>query len=254
MKKAHNIRFERSSAILRVKRRLESQSFPRLQMTLIVALTGAIGLLASFALLRMGVESMAVRYPFALTLSYLFFLFLIWLWLRTKATDYLDVPDLPGSFQRSGSVDAPSPTWTGGGGEFGGGGASGSFDGPSVPIGETSNSLSSVGDAADAVGAADELAIPLIVVALAIALAIAAFYIIYIAPIFFAEVLVDGALSFALFRYLRGHDPRHWLATSFRHTVVPFAVTALFMALAGVAMTAYAPGARSIGEVVHYSR
>lgn len=221
-------------------------------MAFIVALTGATGLLASYLLLRAGVDGMAVRYPVALGMSYVFFLILVWLWLRTKAADYLDVPDLPGFPQNS--IDASSPAWSGGGGRFGGGGASGSFDGSGVPIGETSNSLSPAGDAADAVGAADELAIPLIAIALAVALAIAAFYIIYIAPMLFAEVVVDGAISFAFYRYLRGHDPQHWLATAFKHTVIPFAVTAVFLALAGAAMTAYAPGARSIGEVVHYSR
>jgi len=59
-------------------------------MTLIVALTGGFGLLASFVMLKAGLESMAIRYPLALSVAYLFFLVLIWLWLRTKAEVYLD--------------------------------------------------------------------------------------------------------------------------------------------------------------------
>src|SRR5687768_5895446 len=94
--------FVRSQAISRVQRKLEKESYPRLQMTLIAALTGAFGLLSSFVLLHQGVDSMALRYPLALALSYAMFLFLIWLWLRTNASDYADVPDLPSSFPSGG--------------------------------------------------------------------------------------------------------------------------------------------------------
>jgi hypothetical protein len=56
----------------------------------------------------------------------------------------------------------------GGGGQVGGGGA---FD-------------------------ADELAIPLIALVLAIGLALASLYVVYMAPVLFAERLFDGVLSY----------------------------------------------------------
>ena len=87
----------------------------------------------------------------------------------------------------------------------------------------------------------------------AVGLAVASLYIVYIAPLLFAEILVDAALSYALFRYLRGQDPEHWLASTFRRTAVPFAVTALFLCVTGAAMSAYAPGAKSIGQVVKHA-
>ena len=65
--------------------------------------------------------------------------------------------------------------------------------------------------------------------------------------------MVDAALSFALYRHLRGKDSSHWLATAFRRTILPFAVTAVFLVLLGAAMSAYAPGARTVGEVVRYT-
>jgi len=130
---------------------------------------------------------------------------------------------------------APSPRSPGcppgiqseGGGDFGGGGASGSFDG----TGDVTDApvSSAATDASDAVGSvleAEEFAIPLIAFALAFGIALAFLYVVYIAPALFAEVLVDGALSCALFRHLRGQDPRHWLASTVRHTAAPFAVTA----------------------------
>src|SRR5262249_11899335 len=75
-----NVRFTRTLAVIRIQRQLERDSFPRIQMTLIVGLTGAAGLLCSFLLLHAGVGHMAVRYPLALVGAYTCFLFLIWLW------------------------------------------------------------------------------------------------------------------------------------------------------------------------------
>ena len=121
--------FNRAVAVRRVKDRLTRDSFPRLQMALLVALTGGFGLLASFTMLQMGVDSMAVRYPLALVCAYPFFLLLIWLWLRTNADDYVDVPDITDLIPRSGRPTVV-PEFRSGGGDFGGGGAPRPFEGP----------------------------------------------------------------------------------------------------------------------------
>lgn len=250
----------RSLVVLRLQRQLEAGSWPRLQMSLIVALTGAAGLLFSFLLLRAGFDSMALRYPLALAGAYGVFLFLLWLWLRTKASDYGDVPDPTGFLPGSGGGspgDAPLPMHSGGGGDFGGGGASGSFDGPAgawadaSPAPSTSVELPSIGDAAGSAFDADELAIPLVAIALAVGLALASLYVVYVAPALFAELLLDGALSYTLYRRLRaGDDSRHWFTTALRRTALPFALTGVFLAVVGMALAVYAPGARSIGEVL----
>ena len=248
----------RALAVQRVRDRLARDSFPRVQMALLVALTGGFGLLASFTMLKFGVDSMALRYPIALALAYLFFLFLIWLWLRTKAQDYLDAPDITDLMPRPGGLGGPPDFKSGGGGDFGGGGASGGFDGAAVPLeAPASSSLSAVGETVGSAAEADEFAIPLVAIALAIGIAIgiavASLYVVYIAPVLFAEVLVDGALSYALFRHLRGQVPQHWLFSAFRRTVVPFAATALFLGAIGAAMAAYAPGAKSVGQVMQHA-
>jgi hypothetical protein len=245
----------RALAISRVRSALISHSFPRMQMGLIVSLTGASGLLASFALLQLGFGSMTLRYPLALGFAYLFFLFLVWLWLCTNASDYVDVPD-PSNVVPHGPSAPDAPGFgSGGGGDFGGGGASGSFDGG---VGSPMESgldgpLESAGEAVGAVAEAEELAIPLIAVALAVGLALASLYVVYIAPTLFAEVLVDGALSYALFRHFRAQDRQHWLSTAWRRTALPFIATALFLAGTGAAMSAYAPGAKSLGQVVKHA-
>lgn len=244
----------RKLAIQRVRERLMRESFPRAQMAFIVALTGGLGLLASFTMLHGGVDSMAVRYPLALAIAYLFFLFLIWLWLRTNAEDYVDVPDIsnlvPGSRTSSGAPDFQS----GGGGDFGGGGATGSFDVRSAALDEAASTPARiVRDSVGAVADADELVIPLVAIALAFGIAMASLYVVYVAPILFAEVLVDGALSYALFRHLRGQHPQHWLSSTVRRTAIPFVATAVFLTAVGAAMAAYAPGAKSVGQVVKHA-
>lgn len=243
--------FFRSQVVSRVQQKLEKESYPRLQMTLIAALTGAFGLLSSYILLLQGVDGMALRYPLALVLAYAMFLFLIWLWLRTNADDYTDIPDFPDALPSGGGGTPGLPLRSGRGGDFGGGGASGSFHESAYLAAESASPIRGVGESAASVAEADELAIPLLAVVLALGLALASFYVIYIAPALLAEVLVDGALSFALYRYMRGEDPAHWLATAVRRTILPFLATAVFLAIIGAAMSAYAPGARSIGEVIH---
>ena len=242
--------FVRSQAITRAQRRLEDDSYPRLHMTLIAAVTGAFGLLSSFLLLHQGVESMSLRYPLALACAYAMFLFLIWLWLRTNAEDYIELPDLSGSSPSAGGGQATMPIQSGGGGDFGGGGATGSFDSTTTIASETSSTAANVGEAIGSVAEADELAIPLVAVVLAVGLAFASLYVIYIAPVLLTEVLVDGALSYALYRYVRGDDPEHWLATAVRRSVIPFIATGVFLVAVGAAMSAYAPGAHSVGDVI----
>ena len=233
------------------------ESYPRLQMTLIVALTAGVGLLSSFALLHLGVRSMAIRYPLALVVAYFFFLFFIWLWLRTKAEDYINLPDWTPSISWPKSPTRMPDFKSGGGGDFAGGGATGSFDDATTALQPASTSpLGKVGDSVEAIADTDELAVPLLAITLVIGtvigMALACLYVVNLAPVLFAEVLVDGTLSYALVRHLRGQEPEHWLSSTFRRTVLPFAGAAVFLVAMGAAMTAYAPNAKSIGEVLQH--
>jgi hypothetical protein len=245
----------RSLAVLNYKRQLERDSFPRLQMGLIVAVTGGVGLLVSFLLLQSGMGSMAVRYPFALAVAYVVFLLLLWAWLRAKEDDFYDIPDISNAMPNLSGGGHSAPFQSGGGGDFGGGGASGSFDGATSQsfAGGNDSAGDSIGDALGSVGDADELAIPLLAIVFALGMAVASLYVVYVAPTLFAELLVDGVLSYTLYRHLHKVETHFWLSTAFKRTVFPFLLTAIFLAIVGAAMAHYAPGARSIGEVIHYS-
>jgi hypothetical protein len=127
-------------------------------MCLLVSLTGAAGFVTSYLLLRAGLIDMWVRYLASIGVAYLVFLVLLWLWLRTRADEYVYVPDV-------GNV-SPWPSgpsgsgYSGHGGEFGGGGSSGSFD-TSLDSISVEPDAGPVGDALDSVADADELTIPL---------------------------------------------------------------------------------------------
>lgn len=244
------IHLTRSGALVRLRHQLERDSFPRIQMGLIVALTGAVGWLCSFGLLHAGVTRMALRYPLAMVGAYVAFLLLLWLWLRTRADDYGDGLDIVDAIPTPDLGDT-MPSLSGGGGEFGGGGASSSFDnGGAEALSDAANPFEKV---ADVGGAADELAIPILVAILAIGLALASLYVVYLAPTLFAELLFDGVLSYGLYRHLRGADSRNWLETAFRRTVLPFALTAVFLVAVGAGLSAYAPDAHTIGAALHQS-
>jgi uncharacterized membrane protein YgcG len=244
--------FHRHREIRRIRGDLERDSFPRLQMFLLVTLTGASGFVASYLLLHAGLVEMWLRYLASLGVAYLMFLFLLWLWLRTRAEDYADFPDISGS-SPSGSGSSGT-CYSGKGGESGGGGASGSFDAPSESTSAVSDPVNSVGDALGTAAEAEEFAIPLVVLILLGAMLFSSLFMVYSAPILFAELLVDSVLSASLYRRLRGLETRHWLETALRRTAMPFALTAAIVSASGWGMARYAPEAQSIGDVISHSK
>lgn len=236
---------QRRQLVRQLQQRLERHGWPRVQMTLLVALTGGMGLLASFLLLQAGLHTLWLRYPIALGVAYLVFLLLLWLWLRTRAEDHADVGNLFGDVNFAPGGGGGSAPISGGGGDFAGGGASASFDAPA-----TSTPLEGLGAVPDA----DEFAIPLAMVALAIGLALSSLYVVYIAPALFSELLLDGVLSATLYRRLRGLESQHWVETAVRRTALPFFLTAVFLGLCGAAMQWFAPEAHTLGEVLQHAR
>lgn len=243
----------RLAEVNRARLRLERDGFPRVQMLFLVMLTGAAGFLASYLMLQAGVHQMWLRYLGAVCIAYLVFLLLLWLWLRTSAEDYADLPNLasggPDVDHGSGAARcADTAPFTGKGGEADGGGASGWFDTPDgTPV--TAEPHGAVGEALGAAAEAEELAIPLVVLVLVGAALLSSLLVVYSAPLLFAELLVDGVLAASLYKRLRRIERRHWLETAVRRTLLPFALTAAFAASAGFAMAVYAPGAISIGGV-----
>jgi hypothetical protein len=212
-------------------------------MGLIVAAAASIGFLSSVALLWLGVHAMWLRYVLAACVGYGFFVGLVWLWLPARrrrfsggadrcdvadVADVADLVDLGGALvdaipPRTGQTAARLPAEA------------------EAPFGDVSGLDADLG--------LDELVVLVAVVAAVVAGFAAACYVVIGAPSFFAEVLVDGAISYGLYRRVPGLERRHWVRSSVSRTLVPFAVVVVFLAVAGVAMQWYAPGADSIGDV-----
>lgn len=235
----------RATAVQLMRTRLLREGFPRVQMLILVSLTGLAGFGASVAMLAAGVDTMALRYALAMGVAYLVFLLLLWLWLRTNAADYLEFVPTDGSGGHASANDAAAD-FSGGGGSFDGGGASGNVD-----FGTQDSALDAIADAPlDVVAEADETVMPLVVILLAVGIALSSLFVIWSAPILFAEILVDALLAAGLYRRLRVLEPQHWMLAAMRRTILPFVLTTLTVAAAGWGMQAYAPEARSLGEVL----
>jgi hypothetical protein len=237
----------RQREVQRLGQRLLQHGFPRLEMGLIVLVTGLAGFLASFALLHAGIQNMAVRYPLAVGFAFIALLLQLWAWLRLRHRWHEDVIDVLGELPSGGSNSA-APV-SGHGGSFDGGGASGNFD---LPCGDV------LGDSVEAAASAEEAAIPLLALigmaAVALSMVLLAGSLVMSAPVLFAELLVDGAMSASLYRRLRHLPQQHWTQAVVRRTVIPFALTALFVALAGFAMEWAVPGAHTVSEFLHMPR
>lgn len=243
-------RISRHTLLQQLRSGLERHGYPRLQMLLLVTLTGGAGFLCSYLLLQSGVDELWLRYPSSVGVAYLVFLLLLWLWLRTSEDDYIDSVDSVDltDFVPSGGSRVTGPDgWSGHGGRFGGSGASGHYDAVGVEDPDAGDSLS---HGLDIVPDADELAIPLILLAIAVTLLLASVSIVYSAPALFAELLLDGVLAATLYRRLQRIETRHWLETAIRRTGVTFLVTAVVLAAAGWGVSIYAPEAKWLGEVI----
>lgn len=260
----------RQRTVERVRRRLLSGGWPRLFVSFLLMLTGASGFLTSYALLHLGLTNMAVRYPLAVLAAYCVFLLLLRLWLslQRKTTDTFDGDfDLAGidlNPINSGLSLSDAAKLGGGGGDFGGAGAGGGW-----VADVTSNATSSVGNSTSLAGStvgsstsgggwnldlgfdfdADEgcavLVIPIIAI---VGLLIVMFYVVYAAPVLLAEILVDGLLLAGLYKRLKGVEPRHWLRSAVRRTLLPALVTTALFIAAGYLMQRAIPEARSLGD------
>lgn len=235
------------SEVVRARRHLQQRGWPRLQMALIVALTGAAGFLASHLLRLAGIDAMLLRYPMAVLLAYGVFLLLMWVWIRWRWDNVLDglSPDAGGS-GASPRGSAMESLWSGAGGRSGGGGASASWN---VPAGG--------GDAGELPLtrlAEDEAGLPLLailgLVALVATVLLASVWVVWSAPVLMAELLVDAAIAGGQYRRMQGMQQQGWWRVCVSHTIWPLLGLLLFFAMLGWLAQELAPGASHLLQVI----
>lgn len=228
---------------------------PRLQMSLILLLTGFTGFLSSFLLLQCGLTRMWVRYPLGILSAYIVFLLLLRLWLALHRSQ--GIFDLGTNFDLPvdglyGGAPSPGPDLNfSSGGDFGGGGAGGSW-GNSISSASPSNSGGGSSSLLDGAGSGldlEEIGFLILAVVALLGGLIATLYVVYIAPALLAEILVDGLLLGGLYHRVGRMERKHWLQTAVCKTLLPALLCTLFFGVAGGAFQAAAPNAKSVGEV-----
>jgi hypothetical protein len=248
----------RHELVTQIRRRLLDASAPRLQLGAIVALCGCCAFVVSLVALKLGMASMAVRYPLAVVAGYLAFLLLIRLWIAWQrraveapsdfAADLvaqLDIPDLSGA--RLPSTSSGPSFFTAGRSGGAGGGAQWSHGLSSASRGGSASSGTSFMPDLDL----DDLWFVVLAAACALSGLVAIVYVIYAAPVLLAEVALDAAVVSAVYRRMRRQDASHWAVTVVKHTWIPALVLVTCAALGGYALQRIAPDARSIGGVIN---
>lgn len=249
-----------------IEKRLQRRSYPRLQMMIIVSLTGATGLLASAMLLRLGMTEMGVRYPLSVLIAYGAFLALLWLWIRNIAAEYSNL--LPAQLaaeeaaQAQGTQDQPPINLAEPVGALGAvqGLSAQEADAREQPFAKVTRFFhtASATPSADHDGtergpsketqASKALLVPLLVGALFLGLALSSLYVVATAPALLAELVVDSTLSYSLYtRLVRTQEP-NWLRAAVTRTIWPLVITTLFVSIVGWTLSDIAPGAHTLGE------
>ena len=235
---------------------LMRKSMPRVQMCVMVSATGIAAFLFTSFLLKMGITQMHIRYLFATIFAYLIFLLFVWFWIayyRSKVNiverdNYVDITNLDPTLIDPVFETRVNPFE---GGSSGGGGAGGSFDSEKICIGESSGS-ESASHLASIDFDFDEMIIVVVLIAAICAALFSGLYLIYSAPVLLTEVLLDGVLSYGLYRRLTKLDQENWLENVVKRTIIPFAITGVFFFVAGILIVHCLPGSDSIGDVIEY--
>lgn len=258
----------------RILRELTRRFLLRFHIALILIWTFCAGLLATKLLLWAGSDSMLVRYPLAVVVSYLAFLLGVRLWLeyvdlgrhlRRDEGDYWDVPtDFPTGIGRSSGrgVEPFQP----GGGNFGGGGAGARFEveGAALPAdaGAVAESTAGApGAAAEGAwlgAAAGEGCLPVLIGALILgALALVAgagAWVVAETPAILVEAAFEALLAGGLIRARRRIEDADWLGAVFRATWLPFVIALIAAVAFGIAAQHYKPQARTVFDVFAWTQ
>lgn len=257
----------------------------RLHMSLLLLATVCSGLLATRVMLAMHLKNVAVRYPLAVAFAYLVFFLWLKLWLKfvapapaSQSGDGIgNINIIPGSSSGS-SGGSASGGFKGGGGDFGGAGASGSFEVAETPVSggvqvvaagldAGSGAAEAAGEAGtDAAGGLGGLAgdavssiddekgclIALVLLAVAAVVFGAGLFLVYQAPLILSEAAFQAILAGGLARGAKRLEEGDWLGSVFKATWKPFALTLVLAIIAGFCIHHYFPGVTRISELFRH--
>ena len=220
----------------------------RLHMSLIMFSTVSLGFISNYLTIKSGLELPVFRYPFTVLISYGWFLLLIRFYIRyillhsskKNVLDSIDVGD-PAVLDFPVSSGPSAPGWSGDGGQFSGGGATGAWD---TPVKSSSSSSSFGIDSIDL----DEGAI--VVVALGALLLCLLFgtgaYLIWQSPEILSECLLQVVLVSGMRKGMKKFSETEWMNHMLKATLWPFVGVLVVSVCLGFAMKHYCPDAKTI--------
>lgn len=249
-----------------VERQLRQRHWLGLHGACIGAIVLAVMWAAAHLQMLMGSDSLALRYAATLGIGYLAYLLVLRVWAavlvgRESSLDGLEadlpLPDLGGNLNPA----APAPDagfLSGGGGDFGGGGATGDFSGGGA---QASSDLGDVASGAlEAAGSADEGAVVVVPVVVIFLIACAIFFgagsllLLYFGWEALLTVAVELAFSYVSARTAVRVVREGWLSAAVRLTWKPL-LGALFCAvLLGATIDHFIPAANSLPQAVKLIR
>ncbi|BCW93461.1 MAG: hypothetical protein KatS3mg007_1355 [Thermoanaerobaculum sp.] len=251
--------FPREQLVKALARRLRREHAAFFAMALILTAAGLAAFLTSLSLLVLGLEAMGVRYGLAALVGYLVFLWACRRWLQSLAENEpkleLDIADFASNFWPDSAPSAPE-VFQPGGGSFGGAGHSSSFvDPPSLtppgkPVPSAKDLSPGIGSKSGTDFSLDDGLAWLAVGAIVIALVAAPTYLLINAPEFLAELVVDGFVSFRVYRRLTKAVGPGWLNTALRKSAPAFVLLFTVLIFAGSLLQAVYPGAMTLGDVL----
>jgi hypothetical protein len=269
----------RRALVAKVQSRLQAVGYPRLTVLAAMIASGSTAALFSMATLHAGLRSMPVRYGIAVLVGYATFVSCIRLWIayerwrtgqqapvselrrsnRSSSGSGFDVGDIVSGIDlpsARGTVQGAANLFAGGTSGGGGGGAEWAMAMPPMPAETTGSSAgdtvsSAAGDLLSGFDS-DELMWLLLALAAVLGGLVAVCWVIYVAPVMLAEVALDAALVGTAYRRIKNQDLESWTTAVIRRTWLPALALAGMMVLAGWAFEHAAPGAHSIGAVVHH--
>ncbi len=267
----------------KITRRLLARFYLRFHISLILLWSFGAGLLANKAMFWAGADSMLLRYPLALLVSYGAFFLGVRIWLAyvgaeplaggSRGSSLLDVPGNSGGLDLSAWKGGdPGGAVHGGGGDFGGGGASASFASDADSIGDAaadagaaplrSGSWFSLGRSGGGSGGGVSLDLGdgdgwLVILLLVLIAALLSsifgvvIYLVYSAPSVLADVAFQAMLAGGLVKHSRRWRDSNWEMRLFQATWVPFLIVfVLAVASAALAVKLF-PGAHTLPDVIH---
>lgn len=242
----------------KLKRWMKKKISFRLHMSIIMFSTVFLGVVTNFIMMNtLGITHPGARYPLTVILSYGWFLLFIRIYIKnilvssstsSNALDYLDIPiDVANS---SGTSTSSMP-WSGGGGQFSGGGASGDW-GVGEAVSEVAKETVKESAASSISGLVDDEGGAIVVLVVGAALAAVVFgsgaYFIWHSPEILSECLIQVILVSGMRKRMKKFTESEWISHMFSATFWPFLAVLVLSLILGSFVRGTCPDANNLRD------